>query len=207
MIGQYELEYKKYEKGLLRHDRQPGFNTPTGRIELYSTVLMQLGDDPLPYYIEPRYSAASRPDLAEKYPLTLTTGARRFTSFHSENRQIKTLREIHKWPTIQINPVTAAAFGIVDGGWVKVENQLGSAKLKAQVTPIVKEDVVSADHGWWLPEGDAENLYGVFDLNVNALIPHEQNGPLGFGTHYKCMPCTISPTEPPVDCDPLVSGD
>lgn len=207
VIGQYELEYKKYEKGLLRHDRQPGFNTPTGRIELYSTVLMQLGDDPLPYYIEPRYSAASRPDLAEKYPLTLTTGARRFTSFHSENRQIKTLREIHKWPTIQINPVTAAAFGIVDGGWVKVENQLGSAKLKAQVTPIVKEDVVSADHGWWLPEGDAENLYGVFDLNVNALIPHEQNGPLGFGTHYKCMPCTISPTEPPVDCDPLVSGD
>ncbi len=204
VIGQFELPYKKYEKGLLRGDSQPGFNTPTGRIELYSTILQSLGDDPLPYYIEPKFSPISRPDLIESYPLILTSGARRFTSFHSENRQIKTLREIHEWPTLQINPITAQKYGISDGMWVKVENQLGSAKLKAETTPIVKENVVSADHGWWLPESDPEKLFGCLEYNINALIPHEENGPLGFGTHYKSMPCKVSPADSGPDSpDPL----
>lgn len=191
VIGQYELEYKKYEKGMLRADGQPGFNTGTGRIELWSTMLSKLGDDPMPYYIEPKFSAASRPDLAEDYPLILTTGARRFTSFHSENRQIERLREIHRWPTVEINPATAKALGITEGSWVYIENQFGRVKMVAHLTPIVKEGVVSADHGWWLPETDPEALYEVFDHNVGTLIPHEVNGPLGFGTHYKSMPCKV----------------
>ncbi|MDR0500393.1 MAG: molybdopterin-dependent oxidoreductase [Coriobacteriales bacterium] len=191
VIGQYEIEYKKYEKGLLRGDGTPGFNTPTGRIELYSTVFAELGEDPLPYYIEPKFSAISRPDLALEYPLTMTSGARRFTSFHSENRQINTLREIHKWPVVQINPITAAAHGITNGSWTWVENQYGRARLVAELTPIVKEDVVNCDHGWWLPESDAEDLYDVWQVGINQLVPHEENGPLGFGTHYKCMPCKL----------------
>lgn len=191
VIGQYEIEYKKYEKGMLRPDGSAGFNTPTGRIELYSTVLERLGDDPLPYYLEPKFSAVSRPDLAAEYPLIVTTGARRFTSFHSENRQIGTLREIHPWPTVEVNPVTAKARGITEGSWCVVESPLGKARMTAHLTPIVKEGVVSCDHGWWLPEADPEGLFGVFDVNVNQLVPHEENGPLGFGTHYKSMPCKI----------------
>ena len=191
-IAQYELEYKKYEKGMLRGG-EVGFNTPTGRIELYSTVLQKLGDDPLPYYIEPKFSPVSRPDLLQDYPLVLTTGARRFTSFHSENRQIATLREIHRWPTMEIHPDTAAKLGIAEGTWCFVENQLGRARMVAHLTPIVKEDTVSCDHGWWLPEADPEELFDVFKYNINNLIPHEQNGPLGFGTHYKAMLCKVYP--------------
>ena len=190
-VFQQNFEYRKYEKGLLRSDGQPGFNTPTGRIELYSTVLENLGDNPLPYYLEPKFSALSRPDLAKAYPLTLTTGARRFTSFHSENRQIETLREIHPWPTVELHPETARRLGITEGARVYVENHLGRAKLAAHLTPIVKEGVVSCDHGWWLPESDPENLFDVFEVNVNQLVPHEENGPLGFGTHYKSMPCKV----------------
>lgn len=191
VYGQYEIEYKKYEKGMLRPDGSVGFNTQTGRIELYSLMLARFGDDPLPYYIEPKFSKVSRPDLAERYPLTLTSGARRFTSFHSENRHEKVLREIHKWPTMQINPTAAAERGITNGSWVWVENQLGRARMQACVTPIVKEDVISCDHGWWIPEGDPEKLFDTLTYNINNLIPHEQNGPLGFGTHYKCMPCQV----------------
>ena len=191
VIGQYELDYGKYEKGLLRPDGAVGFNTPTGRIELYSTQLARFGEDPLPYYLAPKYSKEERPDLFEEYPLTMTTGARRFTSFHSENRQIKTLREMHPWPTVQINPATAAGLGIDDGAWVWIENHFGRVRMVAEVTPIVQEDVVSCDHGWWYPEGDPDSLYGVFEANVSSLIPHEENGPLGFGTHYKCMPCKV----------------
>lgn len=191
VIGQYALEYRKYEKGLLRPDGLPGFNTPTGRIELYSTMMARYGDDPLPYYLEPKFSAASRPELAKDYPLTLTTGARRFASFHSESRQIPSLREIHPWPTVQINPITAKMYDITNNAWVWIENHLGRARMVAEITPIVKEDVLACDHGWWYPEASPENLYDVFETNVSMLIPHEENGPLGFGTHYKCMPCKI----------------
>ena len=192
-IGQYEIEYKKYEKGMLRPDGSVGFNTPTGRIELYSTMLEKLGDDPLPYYIEPKFSPISRPDLHAQYPLIMTSGARHFTSFHSENRQIETLREIHRWPTMEIHPKTAAKLGIAEGSWVWVENQLGRAQMCAHLTPILKEDTVNCDHGWWLPESDPESLYDVFKYNINNLIPHEENGPLGFGTHYKAMMCKVYP--------------
>lgn len=193
VIGQLELEYRKYEKGLLRSDGQPGFNTPTGRIELYGTILQQLGEDPLPYYAEPKFSAISRPDFTEDYPLILTTGARRYTSFHSENRHIKTLREIHEYGSVQINPITAKKRGIANGTWVWVENPWGRVKSMAEVTPIVKENVISMDHGWWYPERNPDDMYDVWDYSVNSLIPHEENGPLGFGTHYKSLPATIYP--------------
>lgn len=191
VIGQYEIEYKKYEKGMLRADGTPGFNTQTGRIELWSTMLQALGDDPLPYYLEPKFSPISRPDLVKDYPLILTTGARRFTSFHSENRQIDKLREIHKWPTMEIHPDLAKELDISEGCWVWVENPFGKAKLVAHLTPILKENTISCDHGWWLPEEDPEELFGVLTHNIGSLIPHEQNGPLGFGTHYKSVPCRV----------------
>lgn len=191
VIGLYELEYRKYEKGLLRGDGQPGFNTPTGRIELYSTVLQRVDEDPLPYYIEPMFSAEARPDLARDYPLTLTTGARRFTSFHSENRSIETLREIHPWQTLEIHPQTAQRHGITEGSWVWVENPWGKVKVSAHLTPIVKESVVSCDHGWWYPERDGDNMYDIWETSMNQLLPHEENGPLGFGSCYKSLPCKI----------------
>lgn len=96
---------------------------------------------------------------------------------------------------MEINPATAERLGIAEGAWVIVENHLGKVRMTAHLTPIVKENVVSCDHGWWLPEGDPEKLYDVFDVNVNQLIPHEENGPLGFGTHYKSMPCKVHRAE------------
>jgi anaerobic selenocysteine-containing dehydrogenase len=47
------FEYRKCERGLLRPDRIPGFNTSTGKVELYSTVFEKCGLDPLPYFEEP----------------------------------------------------------------------------------------------------------------------------------------------------------
>jgi anaerobic selenocysteine-containing dehydrogenase len=70
------VEYYKYESGHLRPDGKPGFNTPTGRVELYSTIFQQYGDDPLPYYEEPQHSPISSPEEFKEYPFVLTTGAR-----------------------------------------------------------------------------------------------------------------------------------
>jgi anaerobic selenocysteine-containing dehydrogenase len=50
------------------------FNTPSEKVELYSSELEKLGYDPLPFYEEPQESLVSKPLLYEKYPLTLITG-------------------------------------------------------------------------------------------------------------------------------------
>ena len=190
--GSYHVdyEYRKYEKGLLRPDGQPGFMTPTGRIELYSTMLEAWGDEPLPYYEEPPTSPRSTPEYAEEYPMVLSTGARTWSYFHSEQRQIEKLREIHPWPTVQVHPKTAEAYGICDGNWVWVENEYGKIEMKAQTTIAVPEAVVNVDHAWWFPERDPERLFDTFSSNANQLVPPEF-GSTGFRANCKSLICRI----------------
>lgn len=184
------FEYKRYEKGLLRADGQPGFNTATGRIELWSTFYDACGLDPMPYFEEPDPGPGATPKLMEEYPFVLTTGARRWSSFHSEHRQVKRLRRMDPWPYIEVHPEIAEKLGVTDGEWVWVENPLGRAKRTIKITPIVDPRVVSCDHGWWLPERDPENLYDVFDVNINNLVPMKC-GKSGFGANYKTSICKI----------------
>lgn len=200
---QKDVEYYKYETGHLRKDGQPGFNTPTGRVELWSTMFAQFGDDPLPYYEEPQYSPLNTPELLDEYPYVLTTGARAYAFFHSENRQIPFCRELNPDPLVEINPKTAAKLGIADGQWCEVWNQFGSAKLKANVTIAVDEQTIHAQHGWWFPEDDPNepNLYGTFRSNINNLVPNFHFGKLGFGAPFKCLLCNIKPLAENYDTD------
>ncbi len=190
---QQEFEYRKYEKGLLRNDGEPGFNTPTGLVELASSLYEDWGEDPLPYFEENQYTPLSHPELADEYPLILTTGGRETTSFHSEHRQIPSLRAIMPNPLVQINPELAEELGIEEGDWVCIENPLGKCVEKAQITPIVAPRVVHAQHGWWYPEqdGEAPNLFGLWKSSLNSLIPHRAIGRIGFGAPYKNVMCKI----------------
>lgn len=193
VVYQREVNYRKYETGRLRPDGQPGFNTPTGRIELYSTMFRQFGEDPLPYYEEPQQSPVSTPELMDEYPFVLTTGARTYAYFHSEGKQIPLLRELNPDPLLEIHPKDAAKLGIADGEWVNVENQFGKCELKAKVVPVVKPGVVHAQHGFWFPEEDGEepHLFGVWRSNINELVPHKNVGKLGFGAPFKCLICKV----------------
>ena len=196
-VYQPKYEYRKFEKGKLRGDGEQGFNTVTGMVELTSTLFEAWGEDPLPYYKEPPYSPISTPELFKEYPLIFTTGARKFTSFHSEHRQIATLREIDPDPIIEINPETAEKMGIKEGDWVLMENMFGQAKSKAHLTPCIHPQVVHATHGWWFPEkpGEEPSLFGVWEANVNTLVPHKHIAKLGFGAPVKQMICKISRSE------------
>ena len=49
VVIQRDVYYRKYETGLLRPDGKVGFNTSTGRINLYSPMFASVGEDPLPY--------------------------------------------------------------------------------------------------------------------------------------------------------------
>ena len=64
------LVEKKYEKGLLRVDGKPGFPTPTGKCEIWSTKLEEFGYDPLPDYVD-TYPTG---DTLKEYPLIWSVG-------------------------------------------------------------------------------------------------------------------------------------
>ena len=192
-----EEPYRKYELGLLRPDGQPGFMTSTGKIELYNNTFASFGDDPLPYFQEPPYSPYSTPDLAEEFPLVLTTGARTWASFHSENRQQPSLRELCPEPLFELHPDKAAELDLKEGDWCWIETPFGKAKQKLTVTPIIDPRVAHAMHGWWFPEREPEApyLYGNWESNINVAMPHGVNGKLGFGDCFKTMICKVYKVE------------
>ncbi len=68
------MVYRKWEKGLLREDGQPGFETPSGKFEIKSTVLEKFGYNGLPKYEESVETPVSNPRMLKRYPLILGTG-------------------------------------------------------------------------------------------------------------------------------------
>jgi anaerobic selenocysteine-containing dehydrogenase len=191
--GTSSSPYHRFKKGLLRPDGRPGFQTPSGLVELYSVLREDWGLDPLPHHEEPPFTPISRPDLTKDYPLILSTGRRSPAYFHSEHRNIPWLRKVHPHPIVEIHPKTASAYDISDGEWVWIENWMGECRLKTKVTPIVPEWMVMAEHGWWFPEeeGAEPSLHGVWKSNINQLIPMGYQGKDGLGAPIKHMLCRI----------------
>ena len=183
----FPKEYKKYE--------QAGFATPTGKLELYSTILKQMGYDPLPRYYEPPESPISNPELAKKYPLILITGGRFLPMYHSEHRQIDSLRRQHPDPIAQLNPQTAAKFDIEDGDWIWIETPRGRIRQKCQFFKGIDPRVVHAQHGWWFPElpGEEPWLHGVWESNINVVTSDdpEQCNKISGGWPLRALLCKV----------------
>jgi anaerobic selenocysteine-containing dehydrogenase len=149
-----------------------GFATPSRRAEIWSSILEDLGYDPLPEYEEPSESPVSTPLLAKEYPLILTTGGRFRPMFHSEYRQWGYgLREQHPWPICDIHYETARKLGITDGDWVWIETRRGRILQKARIGPHIHPQVVNVQASWWYPELPAEEpwLAGALISNANIL--------------------------------------
>ncbi len=162
--------------------RESGFKTPSKKVELYSRSLERMGYAPMPTYSEPPESPVSTPDLAKGFPYVLTTGARRNEFFHSEHRQIHSLRKRRPFPLADIHPNTAAENQIGDGDWMYVSSPRGRIKMKAHVTDDIKKGVVNIDHGWWFPE-KKQYLFGVFDSNANVLTSDSPPYDPAFGSY------------------------
>jgi thiosulfate reductase/polysulfide reductase chain A len=163
----YVIEPMKYRKYIGK-----GFNTPTGRVELYSTRLADNGYEPLPVYHEPPESPYSTPELLPEYPLILITGGRSASYFNTEGRQVPSLRKLAPDPLVEIHPETAAEAGISEGDWVWLETpQVRGERvsLRARLTEDVHPRVVHAPHGWWFPEKPAPE-HGCFESNINVVL-------------------------------------
>lgn len=182
-------------KPTYRNYEEKGFATTTGKAELASTILEKLGYDPLPQYEEPPETPVSRPDLTEEFPLMLITGGRFRPLFHSEFRQIDSLRRLHPDPIVQVNPKTAESLGIGEGDWIWIESPRGKIRMKCKLYPGIDPQVVHCQHGWWFPElpGEEPSLHGVWNSNVNVLTDDDPDhcNPISGGWPLKTALCRI----------------
>jgi anaerobic selenocysteine-containing dehydrogenase len=157
-------------KAYRQYDRK-AFNTPSGKVELYSSQLEKWGFDPLPVFYEPPESPFSSPELAQEYPLVMTS-SKIHGYIHSGGRQIRSLRVIHPDPLVAINKKTARTLGINDGDWIYIETKRGRIKQKAKLSSRINRRVVVLEHGWWFPEKEAE-MHGWAESNINVLTSND----------------------------------
>jgi anaerobic selenocysteine-containing dehydrogenase len=123
-----------------------GFDTPSGKVEFFSTRAEGLGLDPLPDYIAPQED--TRSPAASRYPLAMISPpARNFLNSSFVN--VQSLRASEGEPWLDIHPDDAAKRGVTAGTYVRVFNDRGSIELRARVTDRARPGVVVGLSVWW----------------------------------------------------------
>jgi anaerobic selenocysteine-containing dehydrogenase len=150
-----------------------GFPTVTGRAQV---DVPGLG---VPDYLPNYESAGSNPALAERYPLAMISPpARNFLNSSFVN--VQSLRSIEGEPLLEIDAEDAAARGIESGSMVRVFNDRGEYRCKAEVSPRARPGVVNGLGVWW-------RKFGVAGTNVNELT-HQRLTDIGRApAFYDCL--------------------
>jgi anaerobic selenocysteine-containing dehydrogenase len=125
------------------------FPTPSGKVELYSQALADVGLDPLPGHFR---------DVARQADeLVLISAASNHFVSSSLASQPGLLKNAGT-PFVEIHPSDAEARGIADGDEVVLENERGSVRLRAVVTDAVRAGVVASPKGRWAKLSGGRNV-------------------------------------------------
>ncbi len=197
------MEYKKWEKGGLRADGEPGFETPTGKFEIWSTVLEDYGYEPLPKYTEPVEGPIARPDLADTYPLVFNSGARPHTDFRSQHHGIEGLLKDNPEPTVELNARDAEARGVVTGDLVEVCTPRGAVPFRARVTEDIAAGAIECNMGGGTPVGPRAWR----EWNANELTDLGNADEISGFPVYKALLCDVVKVESGIDADRRVPPD
>ena len=173
---------------------ETGFATPSGKVELYSSVLEELGFDPLPYYRE-----ATRPDA--EWPLALFVGVRDDQYFQTGQRHVPELRRRAPEPTAYLHPDDAGTHGLAHGDWIWVETPKARVAMRADVRDQMPKGLVRVPHGWWKPEAGqgGKGLSGMWAFSDAQLADDEDMGLMDIEQgvpHLKGVPCRVVKLSP-----------
>ena len=124
------------------------FPTPSGKCELYSARMAEMGLDPLPTYTPPYESPERDPALVKRYPLTLISSPAH-TYLNSTFVNIASLRRQAREPEVLLHPADAERRGIAAGMRVTVRNDRGAFLATVRVEPAIREGVAWAPSIWW----------------------------------------------------------
>ncbi len=150
-----------------------GFPTPSGKAVVDAPGLG------VPDFVPNHESALSAPALAARYPLAMISPpARHFLNSSFVN--VDSLRAAVGEPALQVHPDDAAARGVADGQTVRVFNDRGVHRCRAQVTTRTRSGVVVGLGIWWrklAPDG----------TNVNELTSQRLTDLGRAPTFYDCL--------------------
>jgi cysteine desulfurase NifS len=181
------MQYKKWEKGLLRKDGKPGFDTPSGKFEIKSSILEEHGYDGLPIFQEPLEGPSQSAELSKKYPLIFNSGSRVDTDFRSQHHGVKGLSKERPEPTVMMNTEDAKQRGIVNGDKVLIASPRGKVSMRALVTNDIVKGAVDANMGGGGPLGSKAWQ----KANVNTLTDLQNYDPISGFPVYKALLCEI----------------
>lgn len=167
--------------------REKGFATPSGKVELNSSLLDEAGHDPLPGF-------RLRADAGTEGDLLLITGVRKQPYYSSEFRQVESLRRRHPEPFAEMSAATAAALGLEDRDLVWIQTQKGRIRHRLKIVEM-HPGAVSVELGWWYPERPAAEpeLGGMWEANANVLTSAdvEQCDPILGQWSFRSIPCRV----------------
>ncbi len=140
------------------------FPTPSGKVELYSQQMADMGLDPLPGWggrqddgLAGAVNGAASNGFDPGQSLLLVSGAaHHFVSSSLANQESLLQREGE--PFVEIHPDDAAARGIADGDDVIIENARGYCRLRAVVKDTVRRGVLASPKGRWASHNDGRNV-------------------------------------------------
>ena len=139
------------------------YKTTSGKIDLYYENLVDYGQA-LPQYEAPNEAYEGNP-LRSTYPLVMTQ--RRSKYFIHQNFMDATWVRQYYTPTLEMNPVDAAARGLSSGDKVEAFNDRGSFICECAATEAVKPGTAVIVEGIWDKYMVSGNLQNVTNDAVN----------------------------------------
>ena len=166
----------------IRDPRNNPFSTPSGKIEIYSQQIADMGNPllpPIPTYLETWESPGD--PLARRYPIQLITN-------HCKRRalakwdNIPWLRELMP-QEITISTADANDRGIESGDVVRVFNDRGEVRVPACVTDRIMPGVAILPSGAWYDPDDK----GVDRGGCANVLTNDEPSPGGAFTYNTCL--------------------
>ena len=168
-VQRFRMYYPPLQQN--KHLKRGYFCTASGKVELKSSVMEEFGLPGLPTYLEPPENEIEHPEVADEFPLVLTTGGGFMPYCHSEHFNNPIIRFVKPDPYFTINPETAEKLKIKEGDWCWIETRRGRIKQRADVEPALDPRVIYTQRGWWFPERSHEGFqpFGCYESNTNVL--------------------------------------
>jgi thiosulfate reductase / polysulfide reductase chain A len=163
----------------------PEFDTPSGKIELYSDMLAAYGFDPVPRYTR-------HPEPPEGYYRLIYGRAPMHTFGRTTNNPI--LTEVMAENTVWVSPKIAELHGIEPDTYVDLVNQDGarSNRIKVRITERIRHDAVYMVHGFGHSDKRMKRSYNR-GANDTGLITRVHTDPLMGGTGMRGNFVTFAP--------------
>jgi anaerobic selenocysteine-containing dehydrogenase len=194
MRAALRTRYQKHAEIDPQTGQPRGFQTPTGKLEIYSTKFADSGYAPLPGMASHHNDRVGPNGTTDPFPLTLTS-FRLMQFCDQQHRNIPRLRRQAREPLLEMHPETAGSLNILDGDWVKLETAHGGVKLRAKLNPSLHPKVVAVPYGWWQACNELElagyNPFTGDGANVNLIISNEASDPISGAVAHRAQPCRV----------------